>query len=259
MNSGHPFSIACEVLPAWFDTASATSAELVGLAVISSPGAATDNRMEVRLQAEHGALLDSEHVPGTRLPTWCPDRHINRDGSFCLGFGAARGVRDRDSGRVWWGLLEQFLKLQRVAGRTGKWPSRQALSHGEAGTYHIRAQELARQLGIENDYLDMLDGAAMWLTSPYIKLDKTGSRLINGRARCPLGCTGRRGRPRLRCECCRRELVLGLVDAEHKRRKAQADFWAWARKGGLACCGTMLGCPLGTMLRPCSRAVEPSA
>jgi len=232
------------VAPAWFLMTVQDDRSVSGVAEIEIPGASRNFSVALTLTEEPRGLVVRETSPGTEFPAFCPERHVNDDSSFCLTLGAEKLVSDIDSAHVWWGLLLEFLKLQRVAGRTRLWPPLQALSHGSAGAHHVSALAAARELGLEESYQRMLEGDEHWFSSGIIRASKDGSRLVNGRARCPTGCIDRRGRPILRRSCCNKTAVLTLVVSEHARRKAEAAYWKVYLSMGTPCCGSMRTCPL---------------
>jgi hypothetical protein len=243
MTAGDILSLVRATCPPWFTTISEGGHVIEGTATIQVDGASRDFALNLRLEADRRGLTVREPAPGKVLPASCPERHVNHDGTFCVGYGAEFLVVDEDSARVWWGLLREFLKLQRVAARTRVWPPRQALSHGAAGPHHLAALDAARALGLEEAYYRMLEGEDHWFASPQT-MSKDGRRLLNGRAPCPIRCVDRRGRPILRRSCCRKETVLALVASERARRKAEAEFWQEYREAGRRCCGKMRSCPL---------------
>lgn len=230
--------------PAWFAVSNETDQEMVGTATIEIPDASKDFVIEVKISSSGDAVLAYEAVIGTRLPAACPERHINADGSFCLNLDAPTYATDRDRAAVWWSLLHNFLRLQHAASRSRSWPPRQALSHGDAGKHHLNALDVARELGIEEDYYRMLEGEAHWFSNPFLRVDRSARRLCNGRLPCPKGCMSRNGTPILRRNCDRKELISALAFHEAQRRKAEENFWkAWIEEGR-KCCETMNRCPL---------------
>lgn len=217
-------------------------AEILGTAQIELDGAVGAIEVDLRIRNSNGTIEVQEQIPGTRYPKTCHERHLQSDEHFCIGMDAGKGIVSRDHAVVWWGLLERFLRLQRVAQRTRKWPPQQEMAHGHAGPHQIAALSAARQLGIEDEYMRMLEGEEAWFGSKWPKLDGRG-KMRNGRARCPAGCT-RKGRPILRVDCCCQQEVPTLLREERLRRKKVADFYVSARSLGEQCCGTMLKCPL---------------
>jgi hypothetical protein len=215
---------------------------LTGEATLRASGAARDWKIGLTI-AETGGVVEAREQSVGVLPNFCPQRHVNENGSFCLGYRVGENICSVDDAAVWWGLLLQYLSLQRIASRTRRWPPRQALAHGDAGRHQLDAQEAAARIGILEQYLDMLDGAEHWLAGRHIVLNKAGDGLINGRLNCPVGCLRSR-KPRLRRECCRKADVARLVRSERQRIDAERRYWYELRQRGLSCCGTMKVCPL---------------
>lgn len=187
-----------------------------------------------------------EETPGKDLPLRCPERHIQGDKTFCLGLRYLT-VRSPEKAQQWWGQLQQFLTCQGVAELTRIWPVKQALDHGDAGQYHERALSLARDAGVEEEYASARLGEPSWVTDPRLHLFDKNGRPLNGRAPCPRGCKKRaRGRfvRTLRTDCGKRQMLVDLAYAEHRRRKALDKYWQHVFMSGDKCCRTMRGCPL---------------
>lgn len=244
MSDPQRLALVQSVVPAWFIITGQDDRRVSGVAEIEIPGASRNFSVALTLTEEPRGLVIRETIPGTAFPVFCPERHVNDDSSFCLTLGAEKLVSDIDSAHVWWGLLFEFLKLQRVAGRTHLWPPLQALSHGSAGPHHVSALAAAKELGLEESYQRMIEGEKHWFSAGAIRASKDGSRLANGRARCPKGCVDRRGRSILRRSCCNKAAVLTLVVSERARRKAEAAYWKVYLSMGTPCCGSMRTCPL---------------
>lgn len=228
--------------PGWFEAGAPDGASLTGRAKIPVPGGAADFALGVRISTSCGSLRVGEW--GTdRLPAFCPERHVNEGATFCLGYGIDRSVATLDDAIVWWGLLKRFLSLQRVAERTGRWPSGHAIAHGDAGPHHVAARRIAAELSILEAYDEGLIEGDHWSSDGTIRTTRDGTRLLNGRAPCPMGCRRRR-RARLRRECCRRDDVVGLLRYDQARREAEEAFWRALKARGTDCCGTLASCPL---------------
>lgn len=187
-----------------------------------------------------------EEVPGTDLPSRCPERHIQGDGTFCLGLRCLT-VQSAKEASQWWVQLHQFLRCQGAAELTRVWPVKQALDHGGAGRYHERALALAAEAGVEEEYASARLGDPSWLTDPKLHMFDKKGRPINGRALCPRGCQ-RRARGRmvriLRTDCKKRQLLVELAFTEQLRRKALDRYWQDVVNDGEKCCRTMRRCPL---------------
>jgi hypothetical protein len=61
----------------------------------------------------HGVKV-FERITKKTLPEFCPERHINDDGSFCLGLRAGEGITE-ETARAWWAKLHAFLLCQETA------------------------------------------------------------------------------------------------------------------------------------------------
>lgn len=193
--------------------------------------------------ARCGEVAVRETRVGTVFPSRCPERHINWGGSFCIGYDAGRSIQTRDDAIVWWGLLEEHLRLQRVAARTQRWPARKAVAHGDAGPHQIRALEAARELGLEEDYYQMLEGERKWFAGSAAELRALQERLAREDAACPLGCK-RNGNVISRQYCQRTLWIDRLLNEERSRIEEEAAFWKSFRLWGASCCGSMSDCPL---------------
>lgn len=229
--------------PDWFEIEEDRADQLSGEACIVIAGAATDFVIQLRIWEESTRVCVSERGASRILPGHCPERHINADGSFCLGYGAERLPVSADGARVWWGLLEAYLGYQRTAGRTRRWPPNAFISHGDAGKHHLAAAEAARHLGLHEQYEQLLAGTPCWIDDGSIKVVKDGQRLVNGRGPCPVGCR-KMNKPRLRRKCCKKGIVLELMAQERLRKKEESKFWEALQSKGAVCCGTMISCPL---------------
>lgn len=175
-----------------------------------------------------------------QLPTFCPQRHINSDQSFCLGYRAEIGISTPESAISWWQKVELYLLCQDTAAESGFWPRYAELAHGDAAIYQFAAETAAQILGKEADLLQARSGRG-WIVDNQWLVNPDRKRLLNGRLPCLCGYKGRRGRPYLRREC-RKKKKICLVLTEANWQAAEADFWRSHKKR--ACCGTMHDCPL---------------
>jgi hypothetical protein len=172
------------------------------------------------------------------LPSSCPDRHINDDGSFCLGLRAGEGIT-AGTAAAWWTKLRSFLLCQETAAESGLWPAGSQISHGEAGDIELRAEGEASRLGLLQVYREAVEFDIGPIAAGVSKINKATGLLRNGRSACLCGRTDRRGNALLRRECHR----LGCpIVFEYQRRAAVDRFWLSMQ--GRPCCGTMRHCPL---------------
>jgi hypothetical protein len=183
-----------------------------------------------------------EREIGRRLPTCCPERHINPDGSFCIGLRAGEGISD-GTAPAWWDKMHAFVLCQETAAETGFWPSDAQLSHGSAGEVELAAEDAADQLGLRAVYREAVVFDTGLIASGLRKINAKTGMLRNGRNRCVCGRTDRHGRILLRrdCHCSGRGCPILL---EHRRRVIIDGYWRSLR-GHVTCCGTMKECPLG--------------
>lgn len=243
MIAANPIGLLLRAVPEWFSSISHSLKMIEGHADVPVANGVGRTVADIRIADDLGKVTVSETVVGTVFPASCPERHIEASGTFCIGYKAGLAVGNFDEAVVWWGLLKQFMLLQRVASRTRRWPARQAIAHGDAGPHHLLAIEAASELGLKEDYFRMLDGEPTWFAEKYPKLAQDSDRLLNGRLPCPKGCL-RKGQPILRSDCQKTEVICRLLREERLRRKKEQEFWSDQRLRGAICCGTMDGCPL---------------
>lgn len=101
------------------------------------------------LVTAHGTEVSAKE-DGTprRLPTFCPDRHINVDGSFCLYWSDefAIQITDVEAANYWWITLREFLLMQERADYAREWTS-DGWAHGKAARYQFDALNAATIIG----------------------------------------------------------------------------------------------------------------
>lgn len=198
-----------------------------------------------------------EAQPGT-LPPFCPDRHINPGGSFCLGWGTTSPstVLDGDTARAWWSAVVHFLKLQLTASDTRRWANRSGQwAHGDAADHQANAEEAAGRLGMRFQE-DLRDGAFSIDREAHAR----GARLVLRRrgaftARIVLGPPPRLKDTTVPCPCDARGATVGAC-GNHADDLATfvVEFWRWRWKegrflqdlarSGASCCGTLDQCGL---------------
>ena len=208
-----------------------------------------------------------ERKPGTRFPACCPERHINPDGTFCLGLNVSLAEVTAAAIEDWWMLLEEFVYVQLIVDQTGRWPSHKMLSHGAAGDTHAKALVVASRLGIESDYEECLSGREGWLSelvTDYLKNEEICTRksipvihisnrlMTSAETMLPQRIIGKRKIKKRK----RRRLLHRLVALEVLRARQEREFWDVLQNQGVECCGTMIDCPLQTTHR--NRKLEKS-
>lgn len=227
--------------PDWFGVTEDTGDTISGRAVVPVPRAADDYVIDLTISG-HFLVSVGETVPGTKIPAWCPERHMNWEPTFCIGLNAGLNIQDDDSAHVWWLLLREFLLLQRIASKTRRWPRHKELAHGDAGVHQVEAAAAADALGLKEQYADMLQGAATWFSDGDFYVDDVGRLSGPAGAKCPVKtCNHAIDGTRFQ-DCCQIDQVKTLVKSESLRRRANEEFWE--RYLGWECCSSMDGCPL---------------
>src|SRR5690606_6164310 len=110
--------------PNWISILS-TSEDGEAIYIIAKPaleGGMAGGSYALTIRYEEGRITVSETNPGTALPAACPERHINRNGTFCIGLNAGNSISENNSVQQWWGWLEQFFQCQQIASKYGRWP-----------------------------------------------------------------------------------------------------------------------------------------
>lgn len=204
------------------------------------------------LAAGGGQVSAKERHP-LRLPASCPERHINKDGTFCLTWqrGEPLLVRNAEEAQTWWATLLQFLRKQEIAAQRKRWPGK-AWAHGEAALYQHLAEESAAALGPRfvsaleagrlnvrkkpgpsGRFLQLRDGErrlySVW--EKFRRVATQGQSCLCGRRHVQLRECGAHASNAA-------DLVFALIDW----KRAERDFWKGYR--GVSCCETMADCPL---------------
>lgn len=215
------------------------------------------------LAARGGEVTAREHTPN-RLPGFCPQLHINGDGTFCLGWNGAGllAVDDEASARLWWARLHGYLRLQQRARRLGHWPDRE-WAHGNAAGYQNEAEVAAAQLGedfIEDLYADKFE--ATWCGRihpthgrmlqvfregiPFYKVSERHQRVLNSRQACV--CVKGDIKRHRRLRSCGEHLKFAFDFAVALRNwvSAEDEFWRALAKTSATCCGRSATCRLRT-------------
>lgn len=189
---------------------------------------------EISARSRSSVVSAKETAP-TFLPSFCPERHINLDATFCMNW------QERDEER---------------AHRLRRWPSTKQRAHGDAAKYQQEALVAAEQLGADFSR-DIEQGRIrvafrriggfpvlrifrgnVWTYS--VRLDLR--RVINLRQRC-ICARGGEPRPRVLRSCgAHAKAAADLAIAIHEQEKAEKAFWEGMR--GKPCCRTMKYCPL---------------
>jgi hypothetical protein len=208
-----------------------------------------------------GTQLHAKEAESCHLPSFCPERHINLNGSFCLYWEEddLLEVTDHESARTWLETLYKFLLAQERVGRKKRWPSSKAWAHGDAARFQLKAMRAAARLG--DAFVERLEhGGLTAVTFPRrgrncdstLAVEQDGRQLyaiwesrrmaVNKKQRCFCGLSGSR-RPKRLGRCANHATAaLELAEALFGWQRAEAQFWKSMQ--GHPCCGTCNACPL---------------
>lgn len=228
--------------PTWADFRPVHAFEAQVDVVATRTSGAFTRVFELRLVQDMQQVAVFERPVGRTLPACCPERHINPDGSFCIGLRAGEGINEENAS-AWWEKLHVFILCQETAAETGFWPGEAQLSHGEAGEIELAAERAADHLGLRSVYREAVAFGTGSIATGLAKINEKTGLLRNGRSACICGRTDRHKRVLLRRECHRSGLGCPVI-LEHRRRIKVNEYWRGLR--GQACCGSMRECPLRT-------------
>ena len=227
-------------LPSWA-TIKSHARQLLIEAAVPRPNGSFWPAVAIEISIAADGKLQAREFPAHRWPTFCPQRHINKGGYFCLGLADVPIVNDAADAQLWWEILALHLQTQFAADATKLWPPELEWDHGEAGEIQASMEQLAEPHGLLNDVRSAHFYGEGWLADELPRLTKKADRLVNGRSPCPRQCKKRK-HPILRRACPKREVVFQLVKLEREKRRQSALFWEAAKKE--QCCGQMKNCPL---------------
>jgi hypothetical protein len=211
------------------------------------------------LVEEDGTTLSVREEVPDRLPSFCPERHINQGGTFCLGFPAVDQleVTDTETALRWLEIVWKFLKLQERAARLRRWPDDKVWAHGNAAQHQRIAQHAAAALSkdfslkLESQRLRVERFGAKSERGPTIRAYVDGHHLfsvwertgiaVRLKQRCFCGTSGKRTPKRLRACADHAKQASQLAVALHKWTQAEASFWKSFE--GQPCCGSCNQCP----------------
>ena len=229
--------------------------------IVSLPVALSDGRLPVYqiTVSVKGMSASAKEASPTLLPAFCPERHINADGSFCLYWSAIDDIiiDGLETALVWWETLARFLQLQTRAARRRRWPQGQGRAHGSAALHQHRAEKAAAKLG-DPLATDMQEGKLSVVVrgngaeGPGVRVMRNGyrvytvwlrsKRVVNLRRPCLCG-EGSQPNPRTLRSCSDHADAAATLALElSSMAKQERRFWDVF--AGYTCCGTMDDCPL---------------
>lgn len=237
--------------------------DIVNGAVFSLPLRLADGRLlNYKLEVRHTLKgVVAREVTPEHLPAFCPQRHINGDGTFCLFWKEAEDVDvdDLDDAIKWWGILFNFLRLQARAENRREWPNANEWAHGHAAEHQKLALTAAAGLG--PSFVSALESKQITLRAqptrhiaqgPALQVFVRGQhiysvwlhsgRVVNRKQRCFCCLSGARRPARIR-SCGRHAEDAALLALSLKRwQEEEESFWHAFKNRD--CCRTCDVCPL---------------
>ena len=212
---------------------------------------------ELSLIASGPEVTVRERTPA-RLPSFCPERHINPGGSFCLGWHEAEDLRvtDEQSAERLLGKVVKFLRSQERVRRARRWPSSRTWAHGGAAKHQHAAIRAATaldpyladaaqrgKLKVRRRGTGVLGPALeVHLGSKHLfSVWEKDRRLVNLKRRCFASTPHKRPGIIKKCKD-HHAAAVALAFALRDWDAAEAAFWKSLR--GTPCCGTLDQCPL---------------
>ncbi|WP_234196800.1 E2 domain-containing protein [Pseudacidovorax sp. NFM-22] len=197
-----------------------------------------------------------ERVP-VNLPKFCPHRHINIDGTFCLYWWEVSNldVCDNDSAHAWWRTLWKFLVLQYRAKKIRRWPNNNEWAHGpKAALEQHRAESAARALGAKYELALRERRLSIVSTKRVMKLYENNAylysvwrdskKVVKLKQRCICDSSGGKVPKRLRrCGTHAADASI-LAFSLHLWAIREEEFWSEIKD--FPCCGSCDNCRLKT-------------
>ena len=226
-----------------------------------SPTLPSGGNLTYRLRVEAvGTKISVREDTPTLLPTFCPERHINPGGSFCLFWRDAEPleIKSREKASEWWGKVLMFLTYQHSAAALRVWPGRgNARAHGDAARHQAEAEATAQSIGPL--FAQALSEGRLAVKTRNIRgNERLRLYFDNIRIVSVLADKQQTMSLRIRCKCGRTDLppqtlkscsthardFATLARALRDWELAEADFYRNIRNRNIVCCGTMDDCPL---------------
>lgn len=216
----------------------------------------------LRLIQHDKRLTVREEVP-RHLPTFCPERHINPGGTFCLYFDQAADLRvlDETSADAWLETIYRYLKLQERVRLRREWPNKETWAHGEAAYHQLQAQMAAAELGrafvtaLADDAVQLRERTSnrrqileVWVDEKHTySVWVQEQRVMRLKQRCFCERSGARLPRRLRRCGDHAEQAAKLAFALYKWKEAEEAYWQAMRDQ--QCCDTCDHCPLAAQAK----------
>lgn len=208
---------------------------------------------------QSGAKVSVREEAPKNLPSFCPERHINPDGTFCLYYPGSTqlNVVDEATATVWLEAVYKYLKLQERARNKRAWPNSEHWAHGDAAQHQAKAQAAASALGpqfseaLANGLLSVKERRSrnkrrileLWFCdSPLYSVWEATQKVLRQKQRCFCDPTSLKTPKRLRRCGEHAKHASALVIALRDWEREDAAFKSLV--AGMKCCGTCDACPL---------------
>lgn len=244
VDSSDILKLLIDACPTSFDITDANKNQFNGVITMEDSFSPSSDIFNLEISCINRKVTVKEAPEQAKLPSFCPERHINIDKSFCLGLSKEVAVYDSVTASIWWECIHNYLKNQTVADRTRSWPPQDSLSHGDAAKYQIRAENVANKLGLAEEYRKAMFSSSSWLRNLVNEvserdgvfhpadLDQVLSKVNQTTPK-----LGKRRKLLVR-------RVKKLLSCELLRREEENAFWLSFEGSDITCCQTMPGCPL---------------
>ena len=238
-------NLIAESCPIWFDITTSNDYKFHGIANIQDSISKNNDKFNLEISGIKGELKAKEIEKQSRLPSFCPERHINIDQSFCLGLSSEIKVRNNQEASVWWECLNNFLINQIIADKTGRFPNQDSLSHGSAAKHQIKAEKAACWLGLAEEYQKSMFSPSSWLKAIVDEISERNGIYIPSdieRIRSKVEPNVHKHGKRQKTI---NKKIKKMLSAELSRREGERLFWKLCDENNtLKCCQTMPQCPL---------------
>lgn len=217
-------------------------------------GARVNYLLEIKQSNDARTLTVKEKEP-SKLPSFCPQRHINPDGTFCLGFKSefSSSIESEESAKSWIEILYRYLQLQYRAANNRRWTGDE-WKHGEAAIHQSKAQKISVQIFGDLKFSDFSYQLTYSNKRTIIEVLVKGEiiyrvwkeyrRVINGKRKCVCGGPYKKKRRRFgRCYN-HSKLAVELAFELENIDIAEEEFWREIKQRSYTCCNTCDYCPL---------------